>query len=554
MNTKSRILSIVATIFLAMGMVGQVPNVLNFQGRLVVGNSVFDGTGQFKFALVSQDGLQTYWLNSTDADENGEPDGAVTVPVQRGLYSVPLGDTSLTNMDGLTPTVFENGDAYLRVWFSDGVDPFQQLSPDQRVSAVGYALMAADVAGLDAARITSGVLPEQRLPSFMANVTLVSDQPDDPNLTAQGFVSFMRVRSDGWETSAGVNEPSPRFGHSAIWTGESMLVWGGSFSVGSYTGAGSAYRPEFDEWTTLSPVNAPSARSGHTSVWTGDEMIVWGGASNLGYLNTGGRYDLDVSLWHTVTTADAPSERSGHVAVWTGEKMIVWGGRNGGGLLDDGGVYDPAADQWIPLTLPDPPAARIDATAVWAGDRLIIWGGTGVSGFLSSGAQLTFDSNGDPEAWAPVNVTDAPSGRTGHSAVWAGDQMIVWGGQGVSGLLDDGVSYDPVGDAWTPLASDGAPTARRDHGSIWMDPQQNAVLIQGGETAAGATASGAVYDLDDQTWRSLSLAGDPVPRSESSMVWTGNDLILFGGKANGVATGGAQRLNPQPDWYFYRKP
>ena len=32
-----------------------------------------------------------------------------------------------------------------------------------------------------------------------------------------------------------------------------------------------------DTWTATSTTNAPSARPGHTAVWTGSEMIVWGG-------------------------------------------------------------------------------------------------------------------------------------------------------------------------------------------------------------------------------------------------------------------------------------
>src|SRR5947208_13421967 len=31
-----------------------------------------------------------------------------------------------------------------------------------------------------------------------------------------------------------------------------------------------------DTWTLISTTNAPSARAGHTAVWTGSEMIVWG--------------------------------------------------------------------------------------------------------------------------------------------------------------------------------------------------------------------------------------------------------------------------------------
>lgn len=554
MISKNRFFCISALLTICLLSQAQVPSVLNFQGRLVVGSGVFEGTGQFKFAVVSLDGSQTFWRNAPDNDSDGEPDDGVSVPVTRGLYSILLGDTQIPNMAALSPSVFDNGDVALRVWFSDGVSAVRQLIPDQRVASVGFALMAADVSSLDAARITTGVLPEQRLPSFLSNVTLVSDQPNDPALTSQGFVSFMRSTAPVWETSAGGNAPSPRFDHTAVWTGRDMIVWGGSLFTGSHTDSGSLYRPEFDEWTTISPINAPTARSGHVAVWTGEEMILWGGSSRSGFLNTGARFNVAEARWDSVSFSGAPVERNGHVAVWTGEKMIVWGGRNGSGLLKDGGVYDPAADQWSALSLPGSPAARADATAVWAGDRMIVWGGTGAGGLLDTGSQLKFDANGEPFQWAPTTTVGTPEGRVAHGAVWAGDEMIVWGGQGATTLLSDGVAYDPEADSWTVLESNGAPTARRGHISIWLGQEQDSMVVVGGETDSGASASGAAYDIGRRTWRPLTLGGDPVPRSEASVVWTGSDLIIFGGKSNGNAVGGAQRLNPQPDWYFYRKP
>ena len=51
--------------------------------------------------------------------------------------------------------VFANADIRLRVWFNDGTHGFQQLTPDQRIAAVGYALMAANV---DDGAITSAKL------------------------------------------------------------------------------------------------------------------------------------------------------------------------------------------------------------------------------------------------------------------------------------------------------------------------------------------------------------------------------------------------------------
>src|SRR6202035_4522857 len=99
---------------------------------------------------------------------------------------------------------------------------------------------------------------------------------------------------DTWTATAG--PPDGRLGHTAVWTGSEMIIWGGSRSEGilgvSYLNTGGRYNPSTDSWTATSIATAPDGRSGHTAVWTGTEMIVWGGANNSpGVLNTGGRYN-----------------------------------------------------------------------------------------------------------------------------------------------------------------------------------------------------------------------------------------------------------------------
>src|SRR5437762_304810 len=81
-----------------------------------------------------------------------------------------------------------------------------------------------------------------------------------------------------------------------------------------------------DTWTATSTTNAPSGRGGHTAVWTGSEMTVWGGFNNSLSLNTGGRYNPGTNSWIGTSITHAPSARSYHTAVWTGSEMIVWGG------------------------------------------------------------------------------------------------------------------------------------------------------------------------------------------------------------------------------------
>jgi hypothetical protein len=73
-----------------------------------------------------------------------------------------------------------------------------------------------------------------------------------------------------------------------------------------------------DTWTATTVTNAPSTRGGHTAVWTGSEMIVWGGENSGVALSTGGRYNPSTDSWTATSTTNAPAGRNGHTAVWTG--------------------------------------------------------------------------------------------------------------------------------------------------------------------------------------------------------------------------------------------
>ena len=67
----------------------------------------------------------------------------VAVSVNGGLYAVLLGNTAQQGMGAIDPAVFaQHNDAKLRVWFSDGVNGFQQLSPDRPFASVPYAFSA----------------------------------------------------------------------------------------------------------------------------------------------------------------------------------------------------------------------------------------------------------------------------------------------------------------------------------------------------------------------------------------------------------------------------
>src|SRR5207247_6254811 len=103
---------------------------------------------------------------------------------------------------------------------------------------------------------------------------------------------------------------------------------------------GGRYHPNSDSSTATGTTNAAAPREGHTAVWTGSEMILWGG-TNGPFLNTGGRYNPSTDSWTATSTTSAPAGREFHTAVWTGSEMIVWGGLGTGAYSNTGGSYAP---------------------------------------------------------------------------------------------------------------------------------------------------------------------------------------------------------------------
>jgi N-acetylneuraminic acid mutarotase len=118
---------------------------------------------------------------------------------------------------------------------------------------------------------------------------------------------------DSWTATSTLNAPSPRDSHTAVWTGREMIIWGGEFGgpppVSFDTGG--RYDPGADSWRATGITNVPHARDSHTAVWTGEKMIVWGGAYWAGgsriFLNTGGTYCAQVPPTATPTVTPTPT-------------------------------------------------------------------------------------------------------------------------------------------------------------------------------------------------------------------------------------------------------
>jgi N-acetylneuraminic acid mutarotase len=375
--------------------------------------------------------------------------------------------------------------------------------------------------------------------------------------------------TDSWTILSTLNAPRGRFGHVAVWTGSRMVVWGGGVQfIGLDLNSGGRYDPASDSWTPTSQSSAPAARRFHQTVWTGNSMIVWGGDDGFIYPDTGGRYDPALDSWTPTSTTGPPAGRTGFTAVWTGNAMIVWGG---GSFRNDGAQYDPVADLWSPTSLAGAPSGRALHTAVWTGTKMIIWGG-------NSGTALNTGAIYDPLAnsWSPTSLSGAPSIRNSHVAVWTEDHMVVWGGFNGSTALNTGGRYDSATDQWTPTSTLNAPSGgstqkavwtgslmlvwgdgksrydplldqwtayspapsqvqSRGHSAIWTGSR---MIIWGGGGVPGPSGvplydTGGIYDPAGDTWTLTSTQNAASSRRYHTAVWTGAFMIVWGGTGPG---------------------
>jgi N-acetylneuraminic acid mutarotase len=347
--------------------------------------------------------------------------------------------------------------------------------------------------------------------------------------------------ADTWTPTSLINAPVGRSAHTAVWTGTEMIVWGGRGN-GAYLDTGGRYNPATDNWTPTATTNAPVARADHTAVWTGTLMIVWGGHGDVS-LNAGGRFDPTTDTWsptHPTSTTDAPAGRAYHTGIWTGNEMIVWGGYGIDSTLNSGGRYNPATDTWTPTSKTAAPGARFFPTGVWTGTEMIVWGGNEIGEGDTPGTGGRY--NPVTDTWAPTSATNAPSVRTGHSAVWTGTRMIVWGGGSLP--VPPGGLYDPATDTWGPMSTVGAPDPGLDSTSVWTGTE----MIVWGRTFANGPpeVSGGRYDPATDTWKPMSITNAPEPHQDPTAVWTGKEMIVWGGLGQPFDSSGG-RYDPGTD-------
>jgi N-acetylneuraminic acid mutarotase len=204
-------------------------------------------------------------------------------------------------------------------------------------------------------------------------------------------------------------------------------------------------------------------------------------------------------------------------------------------------VPDSCTVPWTPTSTTNAPAGRIFYTAVWTGAEMIVWGGwDGVVTYFNTGGRY----NPSTDSWTATSTTNAPTARDAHTAVWTGSRMIVWGGSDNNGtnVFNTGGRYNPGTDSWTATSTANSPTARQFHTAVWTGSQ---MIVWGGKSGGpGNFNTGGRYNPGTDAWTATSTTSAPNARAEHTAVWTGSQMIVWGGDNGSVYFRTGARYNP----------
>lgn len=99
----------------------------------------------------------------------------------------------------------------------------------------------------------------------------------------------------------------------------------------------------------------------------------------------------------------------------------------------------------------------------------------------------------------------------------------------IAGTLAGALECGP-GESWRPTSLSGAPGGRYWHGAVWTGTE---MMVWGGTAGGKFLSTGALYNPVTDTWRPVPESRAPSGRLDMVMAWTGDEVLVWGGRAPG---------------------
>lgn len=450
--------------------------------------------------FVADAGRITRYLVQVDA---AGPLAGPTIPVGASLLDIPTG-WSVQRQEVVRWTEFNDGvgetliadteggrctltTAYVGMAQARGELIQNRRGQPTRIETLGTGVLVSDTDGSDIVEIQCG-------------------NPADVMDMASRLWRLWRPITARWLDPGPLQ---PRGGHSVIWSGDEMIVWGGRTDedTSSSFNDGAAYNQATQTWRMLASTEL-GARYDHIAVWTGSEMLIVGGSDGAA------SYDPTIDAWRPLP--DAPFAVNRNVGwAWSSGQLIVWQPRT-----DQVAAFDPEFNEWTTL----PPTGLEPADGVLRSGQGTVVALAVVEGSESEIASAVWDEltgtwrplpdfvNGGSFPATPLDLIVTSSVRNGR--------LLVWNQAGLS------AATSLVAPEWQVLDAIAIDTCEGTGQPIDQDDLLVAISWCGAD---------AVFNDLDLSWQSIELPGWG---DRYTTVWTGTELLSWGDTCC-YGTGGA---------------
>ncbi len=463
------------------------PSMVSYQGQVTVDNTLYHGDGYFKFAIVNETGSASYWSNDGVSRDGKAPAFSVPLSVTRGLFNVLLGDPALSNMtQPLDASVFGDPDRYLRVWFSADDDTFLQLTPDQRIAAVPYALQTDNADTLDDRHADSfantnhlhtpwNIVPQGENSSLDADMldgqhasdltlslppgamVLGSTENETDFILAGLSYTGLTAETDGWFVREDM--PTGRWGLTAIGVDGIIYAIGGWSPSAGYLATNEAYDPVTDSWSVKAPM--PTARRYMaTTVVDGLIYAIGGWSAANSYEDANEVYDPLTNSWSV--KSPMPLGRNALATVTMNGVIYAIGGYSAVTSYErTNQIYDPSTDSW---TTEEPmPTGRYSLGAVVVDKEIYVIGGRSAGDYYETATEVF-----DPKLDEWESRLAMPTGRSDLAVVTVNNMIYAIGGRSADTYYEmANEAYDPGANFWSTKSA--MPTGRNGLAAAVMD-------------------------------------------------------------------------------------
>ncbi len=302
-----------------------------------------------------------------------------------------------------------------------------------------------------------------------------------------------RPTTDAWYVDPG--PMVPRGGHQVVWTGEEVIVWGGSVAhTPPNVVDGAAYDPTSSTWRVLPP-SPIETRQQTAAVWADDRMIVVGQLATVAF-------HPGADTWETLGDG---IELSGDTTLinWTGSVVAVW-------VPDGISTFQPRTGRWTKLPDPGFGGSQYRQGTLLSSDGVLL--AAGLETPVCSSRLAARWSGTEWEALPEVDLsssTSAGCGGINQSAVIDG-HLVFWEDEDHPTMaLDLGT------DTWReidtiPLSGSEGASGSIDVGSGILVPQYH---------------QAAWLPSIDASWILLDMPGWA---TDLDMTWTGSEVVMWG--------------------------